>query len=120
MDKLKIYYHGTTYENSKNILNNGFNEGTYFAVHLEDAIGYGGCYVFEVALEEISDDCWQFISTHVIPASRIVRLTEYMPSKILYDSSVLREIVLLSNLSYDELTPQEKAVLGKISFYDVS
>ena len=45
-------YHGTNEENSKSILKDGFREGTYFAYHLEDALTFGGQYVFLVEFDE--------------------------------------------------------------------
>ncbi len=43
-----ICYHGTNWRSAQAILREGFKPGTYFAFHLEDAVGYGGPYVFEV------------------------------------------------------------------------
>ena len=48
-----IAYHGTNKEAAESIKLTGFRQGTYFAYHKEDAIEFGGKYVFEV---EFSDD----------------------------------------------------------------
>jgi hypothetical protein len=54
-----VCFHGTNKKAAELILEEGFNIGTYFAFHLEDAIEYGGNYIFEV-LFEIEKQGWQF------------------------------------------------------------
>jgi len=51
MKKSRICFHGTKRQNAYKILKTGFKKWTYFAKHLEDALGYGGKYVFEIYFE---------------------------------------------------------------------
>ena len=44
-----ICYHGTTPENAKSILWDGFKKGSYFAFRVEDSLIFGGPYLFAVA-----------------------------------------------------------------------
>ncbi len=84
---LEVYmlycYHGTNEENAKLILKNGFRPKTYFAHHLEDALAFGGKYVFRVEFEEdkFSDaedrDRWQFWIVNTILPDKIKSLTKY-------------------------------------------
>jgi len=99
---LCICYHGTSKENAESILKTGFKQWTYFAKHLEDSLGYGGEYVFEVQFEKESlRDNWQFINHEVISPNRIVGLTKYSPVE-LYDDAELRDKIFQSNLNaYD-------------------
>lgn len=105
MKKYRIVYHGTNQVNARKILNEGFKKGTYFAVHLEDAIGYGGLYVFEVAypLIKIPEGCWQFICDACVDIKSIVRLTKYNRSKVIIDNMVLRHILCVSNSTKGEV-----------------
>lgn len=56
---MKICYHGTNEENAQSILKEGFRPESWFARHLEDAIGKGGLHVFQVAFDDPPDE-WQF------------------------------------------------------------
>ena len=63
--KRRMYYHGTSKENADKILESGyFEQWTYFADNLADAIGYGGNYVFAVWFEpdekNFTHSDWQF------------------------------------------------------------
>ena len=94
-----IVFHGTSQKNAVAILREGFEEGTYFAAHLEDAIGYGGLCVFEVAYPSnlIKNNNWQFTCESKILPEFIVRLTKYNRSRIIRDNLVLRHLLLISN-----------------------
>lgn len=76
-------YHGTNEENAKLILETGFRPGTYFAHHLEDALAFGGKYVFRVEFEEDKfsyaedRDRWQFWIVNTILPDKIKSLTKY-------------------------------------------
>jgi len=89
------YYHGTAKENAESILKEGFHDWTYFSDHLEDAIGYGGPYVFEVffeqdMFEEDLEECreWQFRWPEPIPPSEIHTLINYNPDGIHWNPDV--------------------------------
>ena len=81
--KQTIYFHGTTsMRKAKSILRNGFNKGTYFAKHLEDAIEFGGKYVFEVAVSFPPNRSWQACSANHISKDAIISLSVYSKKKI--------------------------------------
>ncbi len=70
-----IWYHGTrTAEEAAAIATGGFHPGTYFGRHLEDALGYGGPYIFEVAFPSswTSEDGWQMVVPTSVPPDQIV------------------------------------------------
>ena len=82
----------------KQIRENGFNEETYFAKHLEDALEYGGAWVFEVCidLDRLPPGCWQFKCAERTPETDIVALTHYVTEK-LFENEDLRVKVFESN-----------------------
>lgn len=103
-----IAYHGTNAANARSIQRSGFRPGTYFAHHLEDALGYGGKYVFEVAFRGVirtTSDNWQFVTNETVPANAIVRLTHYEKTTIVFDNARLRRKVF--DASIRELDDQE-------------
>ena len=75
----RIYYHGTDKEAAQEILKTGFRAGTFFAENLADAIGYGGSWVFSVAISLVEEDSgrWQFTLYNALPPEKIVRLNYY-------------------------------------------
>ena len=87
---MRICFHGTSKENADKILVEGFNIGTYFANHLEDALAFGGEYVFFVRFEksgfrngEPTD--WQFhLRDRVLP-DKIWKLVRYSPEELLHN-----------------------------------
>jgi len=62
-------YHGTnTKKKVQAIMRNGFKDGTYWARHMEDALEFGGKYIFEVMFDEYEiNGGWQFTSMEVAP-----------------------------------------------------
>ncbi len=68
---MEVLFHGTTKENAKIILKEGFKVGTYFGRHLEDALHMGGNYIFEVLFEEDTGDYWEIRNGERIPTNRI-------------------------------------------------
>lgn len=115
---MQIVYHGTDEATAKKILKNGFKPGTFFAIHLEDSLGFGGNYIFEVAVEshkipKASD--WEFIATDRVPPSQIVELRHYPKAKTITENKALGEAVFRSNLSKVQLKPilaREAAKVG--------
>lgn len=69
---MKIWFHGTNKANAESILKEGFRPDTWFAAHLEDALAFGGNYVFEVALEAKEEVGWQIHVLEAVPADRII------------------------------------------------
>jgi len=56
----RLYWHGTNRKNASAILKSGyFQKDTWFANHMEDAISFGGQYVFTIVLEMEKHNRWQ-------------------------------------------------------------
>jgi hypothetical protein len=70
----ETWFHGTNEDSARLIIQTGFQPGTYFAKHMEDAIIFGGPCVFwiRVEWERKSLDGWQQISSNHIPSKAIV------------------------------------------------
>ncbi len=123
-EPMRIVYHGTNKANAMRILKTGFNKNTYFACHLEDAIGYGGAYVFEVIypskeVQEIEGQ-WQIITDrHIEPAS-IVTLTKYNKANVLANNEVLRIQVCMSNDSKDMIEETRKHMKTNPKMYTIA
>jgi len=76
----RYIFHGTNKEAADIIREEGFREATFFSKHLEDAIGYGGEYVFWVLVEQArlpEGSWWQWVSPNRIPVDQIARLRHY-------------------------------------------
>ena len=99
-DRLKICYHGTDEETAPKISREGFNPGTYFAEHLEDAIAFGGGYVFEVCFPQDTTSVseWQFTTNERVPPDRIVRLRQVKFYTTVYEDKALGKRIFESNL----------------------
>lgn len=87
-----IMYHGTSEENAKIILKDGFLAGTYFATHLEDALHMGGDYIFEVYFEEKPTAYWEFITPENIPTLKIRSYYRLYPELLWHNKECEREI----------------------------
>jgi len=59
-----IAYHGTTRTNAESIAEKGFRVGTYFAYDIDDALYFGGPFVFAAKFQASGfrglSDGWQF------------------------------------------------------------
>jgi len=95
---MKIWFHGTTEIASRYIVVDGFRAGSWFSRSLEDAIGFGGMHVFEVALdfEPVSDGAWQMRVPEAVPEDRIVSLNYYIRHPLV-EYPDRRKAVLASN-----------------------
>jgi len=82
---MEIWFHGTTKEAVDTILHEGFRAGTYFGQHLEDALHFGGWYIFEVYFEESPSKNWQVQCLDPIPPSRI-RCAYSLSPKVLHEN----------------------------------
>ncbi len=86
MNKQRTYWHGTNNKkNVERILNKGFKPDTWFAFHLEDAIKFGGKYVFEVKLDVHKPNPaydWQILFAETIPPENIISAMQYRIDKI--------------------------------------
>jgi len=103
---LHIVYHGTTKKNAEKILKEGFKEYTYFAKNLAAAIGFGGGYVFAVALgHKYAPEwfehfrCWQIMNKKRVPVSQIVSLRKYSFEELKVNEK-LRKKVFKRSLEY--------------------
>ena len=73
----KIWFHGTKdTETALKILRNGFREGTWFAAHLEDAIEFGGEFVFYVDAQ-FQTRKWQVCSANSVTKTAILKVVKF-------------------------------------------
>lgn len=97
---MRICWHGTNKEAAMAILEEGFNPDSWFALHLEDALEFGGPWVFEVMFDDPPDGWeqfeWQFHRLEAIPESQIISLTNYNP-EVIVNYAHRREQVFNSN-----------------------
>ena len=85
MGKERIVFHGVNnLKIAKKILVEGFKPYTYFALHLEDSLEFGGEYIFYVALD-VNDKNWQLRPIKSVPRGRIVRLIQVSPKELYKD-----------------------------------
>ena len=82
----RIVFHGTNKKNAEAILENGFEPRTYFVLHLEDALEFGGEYIFSVVLDG-GDKNWQPRPDKRIHKNKISRLIKINP-RIVYERDV--------------------------------
>jgi hypothetical protein len=74
-----VWFHGTrTRKSSESIKKHGFRAGTQFARHMEDAVCFGGPYVFFVRIQ-FNPKAWQACCSEVVPPSAIIGCC-YVPS----------------------------------------
>jgi len=104
MNCRRIYWHGTnTKRKANSILKNGFNKDTWFSRHLEDAIEYGGKYVFAVGfimnepVKTTRDYNWQFVMGDRIPVSDIFWLKEYTTKETYSNTKLIRDFFAKNN-----------------------
>ena len=94
----QIFYHGTTKANAEIIKKEGFKRGTFFAPHLEEAVGFGGPYVFEVSIKlDCKHTYWEYVSAKRIPVRQIIRLSIFKKN-IIFDNPKLAERMFKFNL----------------------
>ena len=85
----RIVFHGTKdLKTARQILREGFAPFTYFGLNLQDALEFGGEYIFYVALK-CGDRNWQPRPSNSVPADRILRLVRVNP-KMIYDNDNAR------------------------------
>lgn len=83
----KIVYHGTNKEAADIILKEGFKEWSYFAINLDDALAFGGPYIFRVVLSIHKDNKnWQPRNREAIGVDKIVELRHYDEHEVLYEN----------------------------------
>lgn len=80
MSNRMFCWHGTDEHAASLIIKEGFLPNTYFAKHLENALEFGGPYVFLVKFDQdnfYGPKDWQFRNTEIVSPDKIVRLTHY-------------------------------------------
>ena len=68
-----VWFHGTSRENAEIIKRDGFKAGTWFARHMEDAVEFGGPYVFwvKVKFSAVPSANWQVCCENALPPMTI-------------------------------------------------
>jgi hypothetical protein len=89
------WYHGTTEQIAKVILEKGFRPATYFGKHMEDALNFGGAFVFEVFFETDPSANWQWRNSETIPPSDIHCLFRLAPTVLHWNPEVAKRQRLL-------------------------
>lgn len=97
---MSVWFHGTTKENAKVILADGFKVGTFFGQHLEDALHMGGDYIFEVWFDEKPTDYWEYVARERIPPERIRYLYSIVPT-LLHENPTLERHIKGTHLRED-------------------
>lgn len=82
-----VWFHGTTKENADIILREGFRPGTFFGKHMEDALHFGGGYIFEVYFAEAPSTYWEWCNDETIPPSEIRVLINVRPEVVFWARS---------------------------------
>ncbi len=101
---LTICYHGTGEESAIGILRDGFRKGTYFARHLEDAIGFGGLHVFAVVFDKATlPPNWQFTLRSMVSPSRIVQYHVYQVQEMACNKRLIDDVFESNVLDYCDL-----------------
>lgn len=105
-DSLVFCYHGTSKSNAKSILKHGLEPYSYLATHLEDALYFGGPYIFEIVFKasdlEVQCHClnecnlihqnWQFRVKDGVPKDRIARHYYLKRDKVFKDKKLCEEV----------------------------
>ena len=90
-----ICWHGTKdARTAAKIEAEGFQPGTYFARHLEDALAFGCNYVFAVRFEDdeaLAHLPWQFHIQNRIPPARIWTLKCYAVQTLIDNPKVVED-----------------------------
>lgn len=113
--ELEVLYHGTKFKKTADkILKEGFAEYSYFAKNLNDAIGMGGKYIFQVVfLKTELPDYWQVRCENQIPPHRIIRLDKFIETPVYKNQKT--EKTLFSNADeYHQTKPYVFKENGKI------
>jgi hypothetical protein len=78
---MRIWFHGTSEVAARSIAAEGFRPNTWFSAHLEDAIEFGGPFVFWTLLDYApgTPGNWQMCVRPAVPASAIRKFVEYHP-----------------------------------------
>jgi len=114
-----IYYHGTTEENAKNILEKGFNKETYFTWDLHSALQMGGMWIFSIyfAHLDIKNGHWEYRCEENISPDRILYLRKFSID-CLYDNDEAQTAVRRDTVKelYCASHPLNKVVAVDIIF----
>ena len=86
-------FHGTERSNVDSIMKNGFQEGTFFAKHLEDSLSLGcGEVIFWVWFDYYPTEYWEYVSREIIKPNRIRMVSEFNIESIYENRELALEI----------------------------
>lgn len=85
---MSLWYHGTNKDAAEIILKEGFQPYTYFGKHMEDALNYGGDYIFTIFFENDPIDYWEYKNAEIIPSSEILMLYQIDKTRLYYSKEV--------------------------------
>ena len=85
---MPIWYHGTDKDSAEIILKEGFQLDTYFGKHMEDALNYGGDYIFTIFFKDDPTDYWEYRNAKTIPLSEIFMLYRINKTRLYYSKEV--------------------------------
>lgn len=91
---MSYWFHGTTADNAKDILQKGFQKGTFFAKHLEDTLVLGCPEVtIWVWLEKDPTEYWEWVCEEEITPDKIRAVVSLNP-KVTYENEDLRKKII--------------------------
>lgn len=104
MIELGVLYHGTKFKYiADSILRNGFEPWTYFSKDLNDAIYFGGKYVFLVVFNKADlPDNWQVRCESRVSPTRITKLLKCSMPKTVFHNKELEKEVFSNALEYPQ------------------
>jgi hypothetical protein len=101
---MPYWFHGTEEKNVNSILKKGFRANSFFAKHLEEAMGLGCSEVmFWVWFDEHPTDYWEWVSRKPI-GPEYIRAVVKMKPEVLYENEELE--LKLSRKFHDEENPE--------------
>jgi hypothetical protein len=96
MTSKRICFHGTDERAAMKILDEGFADDSWFAMHLEDALMCGGPWVFQVVFDEPACGWdkldWQFHDAAPVPPDRIIALDHHTVDAIVEDAAARKRV----------------------------
>ena len=89
----RIWWHGTTKKNADNILKDGkFKKDTWFAKHLEDALKFGGKYIFAVLIEvDKAPLGWQIHLSNKLSTDKVLFLDKFGSKRLIKNKILYKE-----------------------------
>ena len=92
-EPLRMCFHGTDASAAAEILRSGFiGKNSYFATHLEDALEFGGPYIFFAVFADDRVFGWQFCWPRRLSMDRVAELRIYSSTSVFKVQSLLDEV----------------------------